>query len=36
VLDVRRYSRFGRDLRGMLDRAVRELAARPLTPARAS
>lgn len=31
VLDVRRYSRFGRDLRSMLDRAVRELAARPLT-----
>jgi pilus assembly protein CpaE len=31
VLDVRRYSRFGRDLRSMLDRAVRDLAARPLT-----
>jgi pilus assembly protein CpaE len=31
VLDVRRYSRFGRDLRSLLDRALRELAARPLT-----
>jgi pilus assembly protein CpaE len=30
VLDVRRYSRFGRDLRSLLDRALRELAARPL------
>jgi pilus assembly protein CpaE len=36
VLDVRRYSRFGRDLRSMLDRALRELAARPLTAARAT
>jgi pilus assembly protein CpaE len=33
VLDVRRYSRFGRQLRGMLDRSLRELSARPaLTP----
>jgi hypothetical protein len=31
VLDVRRHSRFGRDLRSLLDRALRELAARPLT-----
>jgi pilus assembly protein CpaE len=29
VLDVRRYSRFGRQLRGMLDRSLRQLAARP-------
>jgi hypothetical protein len=29
VLDVRRYSRFGRQVRGMLDRSLRELAARP-------
>jgi pilus assembly protein CpaE len=28
VLDVRRYSRFGRQLRGMLDRSLRELPAR--------
>lgn len=37
VLDVRRYSRFGRQLRSMLDRSLRELAARPpLTAAGAS
>jgi pilus assembly protein CpaE len=29
VLDVRRYSRFGRQLRRMIDRSLRELAARP-------
>jgi pilus assembly protein CpaE len=29
VLDVRRYSRFGRQLRGMLDRSLRQLSARP-------
>lgn len=29
VLDVRRYSRFGRELRSMLDRSLRDLAARP-------
>jgi pilus assembly protein CpaE len=29
VLDIRRYSRFGRQLRGMLHRSLRELAARP-------
>ncbi|MGH6896287.1 MAG: AAA family ATPase [Geminicoccaceae bacterium] len=29
VLDVRRYSRFGRQLRGMLKHSLRELAARP-------
>jgi pilus assembly protein CpaE len=37
VLEVRRYSRFGRELRSMLDRSLRELAARtPLPAARAS
>jgi pilus assembly protein CpaE len=35
VLDVRRYSRFGRALRSMLDRSLRELAARPPLPAAA-
>jgi pilus assembly protein CpaE len=30
VLDVRRYSRFGRQLRGLLKRSLRELAARPV------
>jgi pilus assembly protein CpaE len=30
VLAVRRHSRFGRDLRSLLDRALRDLAARPL------
>jgi len=29
VLDLRRYSRFGRQLRGMLKRSLRELSARP-------
>jgi pilus assembly protein CpaE len=29
VLDVRRYSRFGRQLRGMLDRSLRQLPERP-------
>jgi len=29
VLDVRRYSRFGRQLRGMLDHSLRDLSARP-------
>jgi pilus assembly protein CpaE len=29
VLDLRRYCRFGRQLRGMLDRSLREMAARP-------
>lgn len=29
VLDVRRYSRFGRQLRGMLKQSLRELATRP-------
>jgi pilus assembly protein CpaE len=29
VLDVRRYSRFGRQLRDLLDRSARELTARP-------
>jgi pilus assembly protein CpaE len=29
VLDVRRYSRFGRQLRGMLKHSLRELSARP-------
>ena len=32
VLDVRRYSRFGRELRSMLDRSLRDLAARPPLP----
>ena len=37
VLDIRRYSRFGRELRSLLDRSLRELAARqPLTAASAS
>lgn len=37
VLDVRRYSRFGRQLRSMLDRSLHELAARPpVTAASAS
>ena len=37
VVDVPRYSRFGRELRGMLGRSLRELAARqPLTAASAS
>jgi hypothetical protein len=35
VLDVRRYSRFGRQLRGMLDRSLQELATRPGLPAAA-
>jgi pilus assembly protein CpaE len=29
VLDVRRYSRFGRQLRGMIERSLRDLAAKP-------
>jgi pilus assembly protein CpaE len=29
VLDIRRYSRFGRQLRGMLKRSLQELATRP-------
>jgi pilus assembly protein CpaE len=29
ALDVRRYSRFGRQLRGMLERSLRDLAPRP-------
>jgi Flp pilus assembly CpaE family ATPase len=29
ALDVRRYSRFGRQLRKMLERSLRDLAARP-------
>jgi Flp pilus assembly CpaE family ATPase len=33
VLDGRRYSRFGRELRSMLDSSLRELAARPPLPA---
>jgi pilus assembly protein CpaE len=37
VLDVRRHSRFGRELRSMLDRSLSELAARPpLTAANAT
>lgn len=33
VLDVRRYSRFGRELRHMLDRSLADLAARSPAPA---
>ena len=33
VLDVRRHSRFGRELRSMLERSLRELAARAPLPA---
>lgn len=29
VLDIRRYSRFGRQLRGMLKHSLRELSAPP-------
>jgi pilus assembly protein CpaE len=36
VLDVRRYSRFGRQLRGMLNRSLQELATRPGLPAAAA
>ncbi len=36
VLDVRRYSRFSRQLRGMLNRSLRELATRPGLPAAAA
>jgi pilus assembly protein CpaE len=36
VLDVRRYSRFDRQLRGMLKRSLQELAARPGLPAAAA
>jgi pilus assembly protein CpaE len=36
VLDVRRYSRFGRQLRGMLKRSLQELAARPGLPVAAA
>ncbi len=36
VLDVRRYSRFGRQLRGMLKRSLHGLGARPGLPAAAA